>query len=448
MRTLRRPSILIRLIASAAATAVTLVGLSTPASADNPVTPGNFTGYGFDQCETVSQAKMDRWLTHSPFFAVGVYISGNSRACKRQTNLTPRWVATQLHRGWRVLPITLGPQSSCVGRFPRYGAQIDPTIRENPSNNWHAARYQGAREAESAVAAAKNLGIAPGSTLWYDLEGWSDWRDYSCRESALHFLHTWTARLHQLGYVSGVYSSAGSGMRILDNERISRAARVALPDRIWIARWDGVANTSTSYIREDGWRPGNRMKQYRGGHNERWGGVTINIDSNYLDLGRGSTLPAIRPRCGDVRVNWPTYEQVGPGIPRWRKVRTLQCLLDQAGLYNGKTYDGRWTLHTRRAANVWRRNNGQPVTTNWTTGNWVALLSKGARPVLKIGSASYAVWRLQMAVNAAGNARLPIDGVIDPQDVHAIRAYQRSVGAQVTGVVFGNTWWYLQRGRS
>ena len=30
------------------------------------------------------------------------------------------------------------------------------------------------------------------------------------------------------------------------------------------------------------------MKQYRGGHNETWGGVTINIDRNFLDLGRGS----------------------------------------------------------------------------------------------------------------------------------------------------------------
>ena len=30
------------------------------------------------------------------------------------------------------------------------------------------------------------------------------------------------------------------------------------------------------------------MKQYQGGHDETWGGVTINIDRNYLDLGKGS----------------------------------------------------------------------------------------------------------------------------------------------------------------
>ena len=68
----------------------------------------------------------------------------------------------------------------------------------------------------------------------------------------------------------------------------SGPASSRLPDQIWIARWDVPANTSTSYIREDGWLPGGRMKQYQGGHDETWGGVRINIDRNYLDLGLGS----------------------------------------------------------------------------------------------------------------------------------------------------------------
>ena len=82
--------------------------------------PGNFTGYGFDQCLAPTQAKMNSWLQHSPFLAVGIYISGDSRACRHQPNLTPRWIATQLSKGWRLLPITLGPQASCQPRFPRY----------------------------------------------------------------------------------------------------------------------------------------------------------------------------------------------------------------------------------------------------------------------------------------------------------------------------------------
>ena len=95
--------------------------------AGNVVTPGSFTGYGFDQCLAPSQAAMDRWLQSSPFLAVGIYISGDSRACRYQPNLTTTWISTQLARGWRLLPITLGPQASCQPRYPRYG-----TTRRSP----------------------------------------------------------------------------------------------------------------------------------------------------------------------------------------------------------------------------------------------------------------------------------------------------------------------------
>src|SRR3990170_475307 len=69
-------------------------------AATNPVTPGHFTGYGFDQCLAPSQAAMNPWLNHSPFLAVGIYISGDSRACRNQPNLTPKWISTQLRNGW------------------------------------------------------------------------------------------------------------------------------------------------------------------------------------------------------------------------------------------------------------------------------------------------------------------------------------------------------------
>ncbi len=147
------------------------LSMGAPAHADNPVTPGNFTGYGFDQCLAPTQKTMTKWLKHSPFLAVGIYISGDSRACRSQPNLTPQWVSKQLNRGWRLLPITLGPQASCQPRFPRYGD--DETINPAPGKKgryWHA-RQQGSAEATKTVAAAKALGIVPGSTLWYDLEG-------------------------------------------------------------------------------------------------------------------------------------------------------------------------------------------------------------------------------------------------------------------------------------
>ena len=79
--------------------AVASVALSAPAHAENRVTPGDFTGYGFDQCLAPTQAKMDAWMENSPFTAVGIYISGASRACRSQPNLTTTWISTQLREG-------------------------------------------------------------------------------------------------------------------------------------------------------------------------------------------------------------------------------------------------------------------------------------------------------------------------------------------------------------
>src|SRR5215213_3762475 len=162
---------LTRRVAVAVAAVAVAVAPLQPAHAANPATPGDFTGYGFDQCLAPSQSAMDTWLATSPFWAVGVYISGDSRACRSQPNLTPDWVSAQLHNGWRLLPITLGPQASCQPRFPRYGN--DETISPAPGDNgrYPTARAQGRAEAESAVAAARALGLVQGSTLWYDLEG-------------------------------------------------------------------------------------------------------------------------------------------------------------------------------------------------------------------------------------------------------------------------------------
>ena len=244
---------------------------------------------------------------------------------------------------------------------------------------------------------AQALGIPAGSTLWYDLEGF-DVTNTACRESALRFLSGWTTRLHELGYVSGVYSSAGSGLKALDDARVERPGLIVLPDRIWIARWDGRADTSTSYLREDGWRPGGRMKQYVGGHNETWGGVTINIDRNYLDLGAGS-VAAPESHCGGVRVDFAKYPKVS-GTSTSRRAKALRCLLGEQGYPVGRVSKGaRGSLPP--AMQSWQQAHGFAVTSTWQRKHWVALLAAGDRPVQKIGSAGAGVFRVQRALNAA-----------------------------------------------
>ncbi len=409
----------------------------------NVVTPGDFTGYGFDQCHAPDQRSMNKWLTHSPFLAVGIYISGNSRACRDQPNLTPEWISTQLAKGWRLLPITLGPQASCQPRFPRY--QDDPKINPKRGTDglYQWARAQGTAEATKTVTDAQALGIVPGSTLWYDLEGFNDGLT-DCRESALAFLSTWTDRLHALGYKSGVYSSAGSGIEMLDDARVERPGQFSLPDAIWIARWDLQANTSTSYIRDDGWLPGGRMKQYQGGHDETWGGVRINIDRNYLDLGLGSYATR-ETHCGGTRISYWRYPAVNPGDAS-KVVPALQCLLKEKGVYDGPV-TGTYDEGTVAAAQAWMSSRALGAQPKFAPRHWVSLLSEGAKPVLKIGSAGTDVRRLQRALSAADNsAKVTATGVYDLATDAALRAWQERVGLPVTGVMAPNAWRKLWKG--
>jgi hypothetical protein len=426
-----------------ATTAVT----AAPAHAENRPTPRNFTGFGFDQCVAPTQGAMNAWLRQSPFLAVGIYISGDSRGCRTQPNLDRDWISTQLRKGWRLLPITLGPQASCSPYFPRYGD--DETINPRPGrrNIYPGARRQGVAEAEKTAADAASYGISKGSTLWYDLEGF-DATNTHCRESALRFTSAWTRRIQELGYTSGFYSSASSGIKMLDDARVNRPDRFHLPQRIWIARWDGVPNTSTSYIGEEGWRPGGRMKQYRGGHDETWGGVRINIDSNFIDLGKGSFA---RPEnhCDGTPIDFRRYPQLAPGADnRTNRVRALQCLLREKSFYSGKL-DGVYDDDVVAAARAWQGSKRFLTPSDrFTTRHWVALLAEGRRQITKFGSAGAPVRRLQRAINASGAARVPVSGVYEWKTMEAVRAYQRAVGRDDTGVANPQTWTSLRRGAS
>jgi hypothetical protein len=414
-----------------------------PAAAANPPTVTSFTGYGFDQCVAPTQAAMDAWLRSSPYWAVGIYISGESRGCRSQPNLTPTWVETQLAKRWRLLPITLGPQASCSTRYPRYGD--DETIRPAPRGNYRAARLQGRAEAARTVAEARRLGIVPRSTLWYDLEAFDSGRT-RCRESAIRFLHGWTNRLHELGYVSGVYSSAASGIRMLDDVRVRTGHGISLPDRIWIGDWNGRADTASSYLRSDGWLPGGRMHQYRGGHPETWGGVTINVDSNWIDLGRGSR-PWTRPEhCGGVRVGFRGYPLIDQGSAGPR-VKAAQCLLLEQGFRSGRI-DGRYDARVVAAVRAYRAAHGFADRSYVSTRLWVALHAAGPRPLVKFGAARDGVRRVQRALNAQGGYRLAVTGTFEAETTAAVKAYQRAVGVPQTGVVTPALWRRLQAGRT
>lgn len=427
--------------------------LRLSATTTNPVTPGDFRGYGFDQCSAPSQSAMDAWMRSSPFLAVGIYISGNSRACRSQPNLTPSWVRSQLAAGWKLLPITLGPQASCNPRYPRYSPSIDPTISPNPGaqGRYGQARNQGRDEAAKTAGAASALGITAGSTLWYDLEAFDTSRT-ACRESALSFLSAYTDALHRLGYVSGVYSSAGSGIAMLDQVRATRPSAYTLPDAIWLARWDDQANTSTTYISNAGWNPGRRVKQYQGGHDESWGGVRINIDRDFLDLGRGAYAPVQRP-CGGITLDlttWPTLDPASATAQHPAQVKVLQCMLRARKYYTGDV-DGRYTTATIAALHHWKTDHGFGTADRGrlTRRVWVAFLAAGTMPTLKVGSAGLDVRRLQRSLDAAYPLRqLPVTGIYDSGTQAAVKTYQSGRGLKPTGILTAAAWALLIKGQA
>lgn len=457
------------LVATASSVAMAAILLTAPstttatAASPNPVTPGNFTGRGFDQCDAPNQRAMDAWLAHSPFRAVGIYISGNSRFCREQRNLTPAWVRTQLAKGWRLLPITLGPQASCLDRFPRYGKHIDPTINPSWEGKYAAARRQAILEGRKAIYAARDLGIVPGSTIYYDLEGFNLNHSVGCRNSALWFLSAWTDTMHNSGYASGVYSSAGSGIVMLDQARRNPPKGYTNPDQLWIARWDGKANTSTTYISDEGWK-GQRIKQYLGGHKERHGGVTINIDSNWLDVrtprlpGRPApsdpaptpdepkpTTGTYDPKCTRESINAPNY-----GITRSTHnehlIVPLQCLLKQQGRYN-REVTGTWNRWTTAALNEFQGTVRHARRAYASRNDWISALSRGGTPTLRLGSTGPDVIRVQRAMNAATLHMLDINGVYDVATRRAVKRYQHKIFGKGYGNMGLATWQVLHRGR-
>ncbi len=434
---------LLRLPAAAALVAVLSLLLGAgPAGAATVRTPRSLTGFAFDTCRTPDQATMDAWLRSSPFWAVGVYLGGDNRldclAPDETDNLTSGWVSTQASRGWRVLPLWVGPQAACTG----YASRIDA----DPANRYAAARAQGRRAANQAVAAARSLGIGPHSTLWYDLEDFDLQASDDCRRSALSALSAWTRRLHAVKYVSGVYSNVAAGVHALDYADTVSPKAYTEPDQIWFAWANGRASTAipTKWVRSSSWTPHERVHQYAHDVERSYGGVSLSIDQSFLDLGRGSVAPAPAASCG-VRVSFRSYGALHRGS-RGARVRAAQCLLRQRHYYRGRV-TGHYDKPTWRATRRLQADRGLAVTGTMNRRAWTALLASGRGPLLKRGSAEEPVRRLQRALNAARHDRLAVSGVFTAATAGSVRAYQKRLGLAATGVVTREVWNALRHGR-
>jgi hypothetical protein len=300
----RRRAILVEPRRAAASALPTAPRRLATASAGGAV----FTGLGFDACTAPSSRSMAAWRS-SPYRSVGVYIGGVNRACS-QPNLTASWVASQTEAGWYLIPTYVGlqaPTSACSSCAMLSASQ---------------ATAQGTAEAVDAVEDAAAIGMGPGSPIYNDMEAYT--QTSSATAATLAYLEAWTQKLHALGYISGVYSSSSSGIEDLADQV---GTGYDLPDAIWVANWNGLQNTVDPVVPASAWAQHQRIHQYRGGHDETYGGVTINIDNNYVDgptVGPTATLVpesdnpigfldlANSPAPGQVRVRGWAFD---PNVP-------------------------------------------------------------------------------------------------------------------------------------
>jgi hypothetical protein len=414
-----------------------------PAVAAEPRSDG-FSGYAFDARCAPTQEQMDAWLTSSPFWGAGIYIGGSMASCRPtetdpgQPHLDATWVARQWASGWRLLPIWVGPQAAC---HTHYGDLVDA----NPAGAYAAADARGRSEAAAAVSRARELGLPAGSTLWYDLEGGFDLANDDCRRSALRLLSGWTLALHDLGYRSGVYSNVADGIHALDNADNVSPGSYEMPDQVWYAWYNGRADVDidTRWVRPGSW-DGQRVHQYESQTTVAYGGVSLTVDRNFMELGGGSQRPRSTRACGGMRLDFGTYPRLKPGS-RGDRVQALQCLLKKNARYHGRL-DARFDRDVVRAVRSFQRRHDLRVTGKVDIKTWTALFATGSAPLLKVGSAGEPTLRLQRSLRAAGFRSVKPTGVVTEGTAAAVRRHQQDLGLDPTGVVTAEFWAALQRG--
>jgi peptidoglycan hydrolase-like protein with peptidoglycan-binding domain len=414
--------------------------LSSPAHAAGPQAPGNFTGYGFDACSAPSQSVMDLWNLRSPYTAIGIYISGSSRYCGAayQSNLSKSWVATNASHGWRFMPIHVGRQAPCFVNNPNSRVQ-----KKRMSSTVSTARSQARADAAETVAALKTYGFGAGSYSYLDIEWYA--RTKTCDNVVLEFVDAWTEYLHSQGYKSGVYSSGSAAIAAIDAARVARRTGFTKPDQLWIAWTNKIADTDGGpYLADAGWASHQRIHQYDNGVNLTYGGKTLNVDKDFLDVGKGSVVVKDVLPC-DVKMSFNSYPRLTVGS-QGPEVAALECLLHQRGLLT--TVNTWFGSSTAKAIDAFRKSKGWSPIGRTTRPTWTALLADGTNPrVMKQGSVGLAVWRLQRSLIAAGlHPRLT--GFYDASTVAAVKAYRGANDLPHYATTESGVWSLLRRGRT
>ena len=351
-----------------------------PASAGTKAMPGSFTGYAFDTCDAPSQRTMDRWRTRSKY-------CGRRHLHRRDEPRLRRAAEPDTRRGSASSPAraggccrwSSGRQASVLPEGLLHAASGSPADpRRRLRRGAGPGRGRGRRRRARRRAAWASPG---GSVLWFDLEHFDIEQEAVPALGAGVHLRRGPGGCTRLGYRSGFYSSASSGIPMVDDARRKHAAAATRCPTTCGSRSGTASDTVRSaYICERGWWPHRRVHQYRGGHDERHGGSRLNVDSNFLSTGRGHGRRQGRRRPAGCGSSFPTYPRLERG-DRGARVRGRAVPAHaSSGATTASCTAGSTRPRSGRSRAFQRRHAGLPTSGVLTAGTWTSLLSQGRRP--------------------------------------------------------------------
>jgi cell wall-associated NlpC family hydrolase len=163
-----------------------------------------------------------------------------------------------------------------------------------------------------------------------------------------------------------------------------------------------------------------------------------------LALGAGTAFSTGLPASGATtcRITFKSYVPVQAGS-YGLQAKAAQCLLKSAGYNNTITL--RFSAADASKLKKFQASRHLKATGVVTAKTWTALLSRGTRPYLHIGSDGAAVKRLQRSLTASGRP-VPVTGYFGPATASAVKSIQRSQGWTATGKTTSGVWRVLQYG--
>lgn len=153
-----------------------------------------------------------------------------------------------------------------------------------------------------------------------------------------------------------------------------------------------------------------------------------------------SELPA--SAAAGCRTTFTKYKTIKKGA-KGTQVTAAQCLINRAG-YSVKI-DGSFSAADSAQLKRFQLAHDVNPSGNLYASSWVALISRGTKPTLKVGDKSASVKRLQNALKAS-NRKIKATGSYTSATANAVKSVQRARHLAATGTTNAAVWNLLQAG--